>query len=107
MLDVILVPEGETARSFDLAIGLDRVSPMQTALGMVTPLPVVPVASGPPHVGASGWLFHLDAPGLLLTSLRPAGDSAGAVIARLLECSGYTTQAELPLCAQPGAGLAG
>ena len=61
MLDVILVPEGETARSFDLAIGLDRVSPMQTALGMVTPLPVVPVASGPPHIGASGWLFHLDA----------------------------------------------
>ena len=49
MLDVILIPEGETAHTFDLALALDREHPTQTALGMVTPVPVVPTAKGPPH----------------------------------------------------------
>jgi hypothetical protein len=86
MLDVILVPPGERAHTFDLALGLDREHPMQTALGMVTPVPWIPVAKGPPHVGASGWLFHLDAPNLLLTGFRPAPGGVDAVTARLLEC---------------------
>ena len=38
MLDVILLVEGEETLSFELAIGLDREQPMQTALGMVTPV---------------------------------------------------------------------
>ena len=101
MLDIILMPEGETAQTFDLAIGLDRDYPMQTALGMVTPVAVVPAQKGPPHVGAAGWLFHLDAPNLLLTSLRPAADSNNAVIARLLECSGHSGKAELRCVRDP------
>src|SRR5262249_55090771 len=76
ILDVVLIPEGETAQAFDLAIGLDREHPMQTALGMVTPVTLVPTPKGPPHVGATGWLFHLDAPNLVLTSLRPAAEGA-------------------------------
>ena len=36
MLDLILLPEGETGRAFELALALDREYPMQTALGMVT-----------------------------------------------------------------------
>jgi hypothetical protein len=95
MLDVILLPEGETCRAFELALGLDREHPMQTALGMVTPVPLVATTKGPPHVGAAGWLFHLDAPNLLLTGLRPAPDGADAVTARLLECASYGGQAEL------------
>jgi hypothetical protein len=95
MLDVVLIPEGETASGFDLGLGLDREYPMQTALGMVTPLTVVPTRKGPPHVGSVGWLFHLDAPNLLLTSLWPAADGADAVFARLLECNQYAGQAEL------------
>lgn len=101
MLDVILIPEGETTTVFDLAVGLDREYPMQTALGMVTPTPVVRTAKGPPHVGASGWLFHLDAPNLLLTSLRPAPDGADSVVARLLECSSHTGHAELRCARDP------
>src|SRR5437899_500552 len=66
MLDIILIPEGETEQVFDIGLGLDRDYPMQTALGMITPVSVLPVAKGPPHVGAAGWLFHLDAPNLLL-----------------------------------------
>ena len=49
---------------------------------------------GPPHVGAVGWLFHLDAPNLVLTSLRPAADGADAVTARLLEVGGFGGQAQ-------------
>jgi hypothetical protein len=101
MLDVILMPEGETARSFDLAIGLNRDYPMQTALGLTTPVCLVRTDKGPPHVGTSGWLFHLDAPNLLLTNLRPAPDDADGLVARLLECSGHSGQAEFRCVRDP------
>ncbi|HXG11883.1 MAG TPA: hypothetical protein VNK04_19155, partial [Gemmataceae bacterium] len=95
MLDVILVPPGETAHAFELGIALDRDYPMQTAVGMVTPVPLAEVAQGPPHVGAAGWLFHLDVPNLVLTGLRPAPGGVDGVIARLLECVGHHMPAEL------------
>ncbi len=101
MLDVLLVCPGETTQTFDLAIGLDRDFPMQTALGMVTPAPAVTVDRGPPHVGQEGWLYHLDAPNLLLTSLRPAPDGADGVLARLLECAGHGSAAELRCVRDP------
>jgi hypothetical protein len=101
MVDVILIPERESARTFDLGIGLNREYPMQTALGLTTPVLVVPTSKGPPHIGASGWLFHLDAPHLMLTSLRPAADGADALVARLLECSGHSGQAELRCVRNP------
>jgi len=112
MLDVVLVPAGEPAQVFDLAVGLDREQPMQTALGLVTPATVVPTVKGPPHVGAKGWLFHLDASNLVLTSMRPGGqellaDGSGchdfldAVTARLLECGGVSTPAELRCVRNP------
>jgi alpha-mannosidase len=98
MLDVLLLCPGETAQVFDIGIGLDRDYPMQTALGLVTPTPVVPVDRGPPHVGQDGWLFHLDAPNLVLGSLRLATPlneadtaAASAITARLLECAGAGT----------------
>lgn len=94
MLDVILITPNETARRFDLAIALDREHPMLTAQGLVTAVSCVPVETGPPHVGASGWLFHLDSPNLLLTSLRPASDG-DAVVIGLLECGQHGGQAEM------------
>jgi hypothetical protein len=105
MLDVVLIPEGETGHVFDLGLGLDRDYPMQTALGMATPTPWVATSQGPPHVGATGWLFHLDAPNLLLTSLRPAPDGADAVIARLLEAVGHGGHAEFRCVRDPGRAL--
>jgi hypothetical protein len=99
MVDIILVPEGEKCHTFDLALGLDREHPVQTALGLVTPVPMLPTTKGPPHVGSAGWLFHLDATNLLLTSLRPVakdpGGSADAVLVRMLECGAYGGQADL------------
>lgn len=101
MLDVILVPEGETETTFDLAIGLDREQPSQTALGLATPVPVVATTKGAPHVGAAGWLFHLDAANLLLTGLRPLADGGDGIVLRLLECSVYSGQAELRCVRSP------
>lgn len=101
MLDVILVPEGETCQVFDLALALDREQPMQTAFGIVTPVPMIEVAKGPPHVGSAGWLFHLDAPNVLLTGLRPASDGADAIVARMLEYSQHYTQAEFRCVRNP------
>src|SRR5262249_57101640 len=53
MLDVILIPEGEEQRQFEIGVGLDRPVPLQTAQGYVTPAPLVAVEQGPPHVGAA------------------------------------------------------
>lgn len=100
MLDAILIPEGESETVFDIAIGLDREQPIQTALGLATPVPVVQTAKGPPHVGAAGWLFHLDAPNLLLTGLRPLPEGGDGMVLRLLECSVYSGQAQFR-CVRP------
>ena len=101
MLDVILVAEGETAQVFNLAIGIDREYPMQTALGLATPVPVVPTDKGPPAGASAGWLFHLDAPNLLLTRMWPAASGAHAVHARLLECGLQGGQAEFRCVRKP------
>ncbi len=101
MVDVILMPPGETENTFDLALGLDRENPMQTAWGLISPVVVLPVAKGPPHVGDRGWLFHLDSPNLLLTSFRPAPDGADAITTRMLECGLHGGTAELRCVRNP------
>ena len=88
MLDVILIPEGEQTKVFDLGLALDRDYPMQAAVGMISPLAIVPTTKGPPHIGPSGWLFHVDSPNLLLINMRPADDGGRSFIATFLETSG-------------------
>ena len=83
MIDLLLIVPGEECRRFDIGIGLDRLLPAQTAQGMVTPMAVASTTQGPPHVGATGWLFHLDASQVLLTSLRPAVDGADGIVGAL------------------------
>jgi hypothetical protein len=95
MIDILLITEGETARSFELGLALDRNVPMHTAQAMITALPVIEVESGPPHIGSVGWLFHLDATNLLLTSLEAAPDGEDAVIAHILETHMESGQGEL------------
>jgi len=111
MADVILIPEGEKATTFDIGIGLDREHPMQTALGLMSPPVVVPTTKGPPHIGASGWLFHLDAPNLLLSRMQPGAmqrdeeepepGRRDAVTARLLECAAHSGLAEFRCVRNP------
>ena len=47
MLDVILVPDGEQTKVFDLGLALDRDYPMQAAVGMISPVAVVPNGGDP------------------------------------------------------------
>ncbi len=112
MVDVILVPEGEKATTFDLGIVLDRDQPIQTALGYASPLAIVPTTKGPPHIGAAGWLFHIDASNLLLTRLlpgklevradtEPSPGPADAITARFLECANYSGFAEFRCVRDP------
>ena len=101
MLDVLLITPGEECRTFDLGIGIDRFSPAQTAQGMVTPVVMVPTTQGPPHIGATGWLAHLDASNLLLTSLRPAASGADAVTARLIETAGVGASGQFRFVRNP------
>ena len=101
MLDVLLLCQGETGRVFDLGIGLDREQPGQTALGLTSPVAVVSAERGPPHVGAAGWLYQLDAPNVLMTSLRPAPDHPDALLATLVETSGAGTQARFHCVRNP------
>ena len=104
MADVVLIPEGETGRSFDLLLALDRELPMQTAAGWVAPTPVVLTEKGPPPGGASGWLGHVDLPSLLMTSLRPVPPSDGkgrAVAMRLTETAGFAGAAGIQFARDP------
>ena len=98
MADVILVPEGEQGRRFELLIAADRDYPTATAVGWTSPAPVVATDRGPPPVGASGWLGHLDLPSLVLTSLRPVAAGEGmnrAVTARFIETAGFGGASDL------------
>jgi hypothetical protein len=104
MADVILIPEGEQARTFDLLIALDRDYPMQTAQGWVTPSPVVKTDKGPPHIGPTGWLAHVDLPSLLMTSLRPVEPGEGmsrAVAMRLIETAGFAGSSDVRFARDP------
>jgi hypothetical protein len=104
MADVILVPEGEQARSFDLLLATDRDVPMQTAAGWVSPAPMVETEKGAPHFGVSGWLAHIDMPSLIVTALQPcqASDGANRAIAvRMLETAGFGGAAELRFARDP------
>jgi hypothetical protein len=104
MADVILVPEGEQGRTFDLLLATDRDYPMQTALGWVCPAPVVVTEKGPPAVGASSWLAHVDMPSLVVTCLKPseAGEGASrAVAGTLVETAGFGGAAELRFARDP------
>ena len=109
MADILLIPEGETCRSFDLLLALDRELPMQTAAGWVAPTPVVHTEKGPPPGGASGWLGHVDLPSLLMTSLRPVPPSEGktrAVAMRLTETAGYAGASAIQFARDPANAMA-
>ena len=94
-----------------MSIALDREVPMQTAWGYTSPLAIVPTTKGPPHIGSSGWLFHIDASNLLLTRMTPGklegrdardeGRVQDAITARFLECANYSGLAEFRCVRDP------
>jgi hypothetical protein len=104
MADVILIPEGEQARTFDLIVAMDREYPMPTAAGWTAPSPVVMTTKGPPHIGPTAWLAHVDLPSVLMTGLRPvaAGDGMSRAVAlRLMETAGFAGSTEIKFARDP------
>jgi hypothetical protein len=101
MLDIVLIPEGEKGQVFEIALALDREVPVQPAVGMISPISVVPTTKGPPHIGPTGWLFHLDSPNLVLSTIRPVEGVQRAFVLTLLETSGFGGSAELRCVRNP------
>jgi hypothetical protein len=104
MADVILVPEGEESRTFEMLLATERDVPMQTAMGWTSPSPVVMTEKGPPHIGASAWLAHVDMPSLLVTSLKPCEPGEGmnrAIAGTLIETVGFGGAADMRFARDP------
>ncbi|MFI4876320.1 MAG: hypothetical protein ACIALR_13305, partial [Blastopirellula sp. JB062] len=97
MLDSILIPRGETARSFRLGIGIDLPYPLQQARQLTySPSPRWENAPSPTP-GDTSWALHIDAKNVVLTALRPltAGETVIGFSARLLETEGRSAKGSL------------
>jgi alpha-mannosidase len=105
MLDTLLVAGMETNRSFKLGVALDLEHPCHAAWDMVTPCLVVPTDEGPPALGASGWLAHLDQKAVAVSRVEfvaaTGEDRAWGLIVHLLETGGQAARCRLRLFRNP------
>jgi alpha-mannosidase len=105
MLDTLLIAGQESTRSFTLGVVLDLEHPFQAAQDAVTPACVVPVDSGPPSVGPTGWLAQVDSKSVAVSHVefteRTADDRGWGLIFHLIETSGQAARARLRLFRNP------
>jgi alpha-mannosidase len=111
MLDTLLVVRGETARRYELAIGVELPVAASAALDLLS-APLVHYETAPPARNASGWFFHAGAKNVAATHWQPvfaeAADPAAPAAqrtaqgfrARLLEIGG--TAGRVPLASFRG-----
>ncbi|MFO0815530.1 MAG: hypothetical protein U0796_20120 [Gemmatales bacterium] len=102
MLDSLLLVEGETSEEFHFALSVDDDLPHLTEQDWLTPA-IATSCSGPPAAGATSWLFHLDAPSVMLMDMHLSTSVPRKVTMRLLETFGYATEALLQCPATPQA----
>ncbi len=96
MLDSLLITRHERERKFTLGIGVDVKYPLTEAIALLTGPAIVEQAPCP-HSGTTGWLVHVDARNVLVTSCQPLienGRVAGLQL-RLLETEGRPAKAAL------------
>jgi alpha-mannosidase len=100
MLDVLLAVHGETQRKFRLGVNFDVSRPMLSAAEFLTP--ELSLANVPTPTNPSGWLFQLDARGVLATHWEPVIENAEVVGFRvhLLETEGRKVSGGLR-CVRP------
>jgi hypothetical protein len=94
MLDSLLITRGERERKFTFGIGIDVKYPLTEAISLLTGPTVVENAPCP-HSGTTGWLAHVDARNVVVTSCQPLiedGRVAGLQL-RLLETEGRPAKA--------------
>ena len=77
IIDSLLVVRGETARRFQLAIGIDLANPAAAAAELLAPQTAWQQTMRPPAGPAAGWLFHVDARQVLATHWAPLGPADG------------------------------
>ncbi|EAQ82486.1 glycoside hydrolase family 38 N-terminal domain-containing protein [Blastopirellula marina] len=97
MLDTILIPRGETARTFRLGIGIDLPYPLQEARRLTyNPPPRVENAPSPTP-GDTSWALHIDAKNVVITALIPLtkGEQVVGFSVRLLETEGRAAKGNL------------
>jgi alpha-mannosidase len=105
MLDTLLVAGAETERCFRLGVVLDLEHPFQAALDFLTPAAVVSTETGPPSLGASGWLIHTDQKSVAVTHvgfLDSTADGRGwGLDLHLLETAGLSTRCRVRFFRNP------
>ena len=94
MLDTLLIVEGERTRQFQLAYGFDVPTPVAASRAAVAPPAVLPCDV--PTTADSGWLFHVDAPGVIATDWKSTNtNQQPELTVRLIETRGKSTKATL------------
>jgi alpha-mannosidase len=73
ILDSLLIVRGETARQFQLAIGVDVPNPTAAAAECLTPALELHEIGRPLSGARQGWLFHVDARAVLATHWQALG----------------------------------
>jgi alpha-mannosidase len=94
MLDSLLITRNERERRFTFGIGIDVKYPLTEAISLLTG-PTVVEKSPAPHSGTTGWLAHVDARNVLVTSCGPLIEN-GRVVGlqlKLLETEGRPAKA--------------
>ncbi|WP_437185940.1 hypothetical protein SH668x_003066 [Planctomicrobium sp. SH668] len=87
MLDTILIPEGESKRTFNFAIAIDSNYPMQSAIDQYSEPVVIPTSTRPREESRTGWFFGLSAANVQIQKIIPS-DLPNSVVIRLLETEG-------------------
>jgi alpha-mannosidase len=70
MLDTLLIAGRETGRTFSLGVVLDLEHPFHASLERLAPAYVVPVETGPPKSGPTGWLFQVAPQGVAVIGVE-------------------------------------
>ncbi len=87
MLDTLMVTEGESQRTFQFAVAIDSVYPMQAHLDQFSPPIVLSTPTSPPDGKREGWFFYLSSSNVQIQRILP-GKTPGTFILRLLETEG-------------------
>ena len=105
MLDTLLIAGLETTRLFSFGVVLDLENPCHAAQDVLTPALVVPVETGPPPNGPTGWLAQADSKNVVISHLefvdQTGTDRGWGLAFHLLETSGHATRCRLRLFRNP------
>ena len=86
-MDTLLITKGETARRFEVGIGVDVQNPFRESQRMLAAPIVLQNQRGPAEPRAS-WLFHADARNVVTTSWDYDPEKKCRMVARFAETEG-------------------